>query len=241
MSHGIVLTGGAGTRLLPLSKVTSKHMLNVNGKFIIDFPIETLKQLGCTDVTVLLGGEHYSQIVQYLGDGHQYEMNFNYVLQHQPQGIAQAINLCKKQVGDSNFTVILGDNIFEQVTPWNELDEAQVMLATHPNLNRFGVASLAAGKIVKIEEKPKQLDTNYINLAVTGCYRFTSQYFEYFKELKPSARQEYEITDIIDRYLKDDNLSYGIVNGLWSDAGTHESINYINYYYYLKSHGITQV
>lgn len=240
--NGILLTGGEGTRLLPLTKITSKHLLGLNGKFIIDYPINTLKQLGCEDITIVLGGSHYSQIVSYLGDGSQYDLNFNYIFQSKPAGIAQAINLCKKFVNNGNFSVVLGDNVFENSLAWNKSNtNAQIMLASHPSLTRFGVASIGNdGKIFKIEEKPKEIDLNYTNMAVSGCYLFTSEYFEYFKESKPSNRGEFEITEIINRYLKDDKLSYSTTMG-WSDAGTFESIGYLNYMFYQKEHGIIQI
>jgi dTDP-glucose pyrophosphorylase len=246
MKNGIILAGGTGSRLFPLTHVVNKHLLGLNGKFIIDYPINTLKSLGCEDVTVILGGSHFSQVVGYLGDGSRYGLNFNYVYQAEPKGIAQAISLCKRFVADSDrFSVVLGDNVFEKGLRWNPnapKDSAQIMLANHPSLNRFGVASINHDrKIVKIEEKPKELDSNYHNMAVSGCYLFTNQFFDYFSEMKPSARGEYEITDIISRYLQDNKLSYSMVDGLWSDAGTHESISYVNHYFYQKDHGITQI
>lgn len=248
MKNGIILAGGTGSRLFPLTHVVNKHLLGLNGKFIIDYPIETLKSLGCQDVTVVLGGAHFSQVVGYLGDGSRYGLNFNYVYQGEPKGIAQAINICKRFVyDDADFSVILGDNVFEKPLRWNNPNwktnpRAQIMLANHPSLNRFGVASLDdTKKIVKLEEKPKDLDHNYTNMAIASCYLFTPKFFEYFEQIKPSARGEYEITDIISKYLQDDNLSYTIVNGLWSDAGTHESISYVNHYFYQKDHGITQI
>lgn len=247
MKNGVVLAGGTGSRLMPLTSVVNKHLLGLNGKFIIDYPINTLKQLGCQDVTVILGGNHYAQVAGYLGDGSRYGLNFNYVYQAEPKGIAHAISLCKRFVyDDADFSVVLGDNVFEHAPRWNNPNwktspRAQIMLANHPNLQRFGVASVDDNKkIIKIEEKPKELDSEYLNLAISGCYLFTPQFFEYFKELTPSARGEYEITDIIRRYLQDDNLSYSFVNGLWSDAGTHESISYVNHYFYQKEHGIAQ-
>jgi glucose-1-phosphate thymidylyltransferase len=242
MKNGIILAGGTGSRLMPLTQVVNKHLLGVNGKFIIDYPLDTLKKMGCQDVTVILGGNHYSQVTGYLGDGSRYGMNFNYVYQSEPKGIAHAINLCKRYVyDDSDFSVILGDNIFENVPRWNNPNyktnpRAQSLLAHHRDLKRFGVCSIDTdGKIAKIEEKPTSIDPNYKNLAMSGCYCFTNQFFEYFERLKPSARGEYEITDIVRHYLADDNLSYSVLDGLWSDAGTHESIAFVNNYFYTKS------
>lgn len=236
MKSGILLSGGSGTRLLPLTQVINKHLLGINGKFIIDYPIENLKQLGCQNITVILGGQHFAQIVSYLGDGSRQGVNLNYVYQSEPKGIAHAINLCERFVKGNEFTVILGDNIFEEELSWNVNDSnAQIMLANHPDLSRFGVASIRNGKIIKIEEKPQVLDASVANLAISGCYRFNDSFFDYFKSIKPSMRGEYEITDIILKYLQDDCLSYRYIKGLWSDAGTHESINYINRYFLSKS------
>lgn len=241
MKNGIILAGGTGSRLYPLTEVVNKHLLGVNSEFIIDYPLRTLKNMGCQDVTVVLGGNHYAQVAGYLQDGARYNLNINYVYQGEPKGIAHAINLCKRFVtDDSDFSVILGDNIYEDTIKWNNINwqtnpKAQIVLSDHRELNRFGVASFDnSGKIIKIEEKPKTLDTNLTNLAITGCYLFTSEYFEYFKELKPSARGEYEITDIIRKYHEADKLSWTKINNLWSDAGTHESIKFINNYFYQK-------
>lgn len=239
--NGIILAGGTGSRLAPLTQVVNKHLLGVNNQFIIDYPINTLKNMGCQDVTVILGGAHFSQVVGYLQDGSRYGLNINYVYQGEPKGIAHAISLCKRFVyDDADFSVILGDNIFENNIQWNNPEyktnpKAQIVLSNHPEMQRFGVASFdEAGQIKKIEEKPKVLDPTLTHRAITGCYLFTPQYFEYFKELKPSARGEYEITDIISMYYRDNNLSWTELDGLWSDAGTHESIGYVNNYFYNK-------
>lgn len=242
MKNGIILAGGNGTRLRPLTQVVNKHLLGVSGKFVIDYPIATLKNMGCQDVTVILGGEHFAQVVAYLGDGSRYGLNFNYVYQVEPKGIAHAISLCKRFVyDDSDFSVILGDNVYENNIQWTNPNwktnpRAQIVLSDHAEMNRFGVCSFDdAGQIKKIEEKPQVLDPNLTNLAITGCYLFTPHYFEYYKELVPSARGEYEITDIIRMYLKDNNLSWTKLDGLWSDAGTHDSIAFVNNYFYSKS------
>lgn len=242
MKNGIILAGGTGSRLRPLTQVVNKHLLGVSGKFVIDYPINTLKNMGCEDVTVILGGEHYAQVVAYLGDGSRYGLNLNYVYQVEPKGIAHAINLCKRFVtDDSDFSVILGDNVFENNIKWNNPNwktnpRAQIVLSDHKEISRFGVCSFDQdGKIIKIEEKPKIIDSTLNNKAITGCYLFTAEYFEYYKKLVPSARGEYEITDIIRMYLEDNNLSWTELDGLWSDVGTHESIAFVNNYFYSKS------
>jgi glucose-1-phosphate thymidylyltransferase len=236
---GIILAGGTGSRLSPLTSVVNKHLLGVNGKFVIDYPLNTLKQMGVENVTVILGGNHFSQVVGYLQDGARYGMNFNYVYQAEPKGIAHAINLCKRFVcsESTQFAVVLGDNIYENPvdfgSDWDGLN-AKMTLHNHPELNRFGVASLKDNKVVSLQEKPKVIDPQYDYYAVTGCYLFSHWFFEFYKDLKPSARGEYEITDILHLYNKEESLQYTFVDGLWSDAGTHESIATVNDYFFNK-------
>jgi glucose-1-phosphate thymidylyltransferase len=251
MKNGIILAGGTGSRLYPLTHVVNKHLLGVDGKFIIDYPLDTLKKMGCENVTVILGGNHFSQVVDHLKDGAAHGMKFNYVYQGAASGIAQAINLCERFVADQEqFAVILGDNIYENPVNFfydddriNDGDNvgqcfAEVALHRHSELNRFGVATINQNKkIIKIEEKPKVIDTNYDNYAITGCYLFNQKFFRYFRDLKPSARGEYEITDILHAYHQDDSLHYTFTDGLWSDAGTHESVEFVNNYFHEKKHG----
>jgi len=246
IKNAIILAGGTGSRLFPLTHVVNKHLIDVNGKFIIDYPINTLKQMGVENLTVVLGGNHFSQVVDHLKDGSSVGMNINYVYQGKASGIAQAINLCKRYVqDDNNFSVILGDNIYGNPIFWNEdyLDKAQIVLWDVPDLQRFGVAStdILTDEIIKIEEKPTVLDTKYNNFAITGCYLFDHRFFDYFRHLKPSARGEFEIVDIIKEYHHNGALhptwsSNHMVKGgvFWSDAGTHESIAKCNQYFYDK-------
>lgn len=242
IKNGIILAGGTGSRLFPLTHVVNKHLLSLDGKFIIDYPINTLKNMGCENITIILGGAHFSQVVGYLQDGSRYGVNFNYVYQGEPKGIAHAINLCKRQVMDEDvFAVCLGDNIFENKIDFgpkeNEpiADSAKIALVKHKELNRFGVASIKDSIIVNIEEKPKSINNDFDNYAITGCYLFNNKYFEYFNSIQPSARGEYEITDILKLYKNENKLKWSIVDGLWSDAGTHESINFVNNYFYNKN------
>lgn len=239
INSGIILAGGTGSRLAPLNNLFNKHMVPVYNKFIIDYPLDTLKNMGVKNVTVVLGGAHFSQVVSHVRDGSHLGMTVNYVYQDKPVGIAQAINLCEKfVVRDDHFVTVLGDNIFENPIKVNSQcgTGAQVVLAQHAELHRFGVASLSNGKIVALAEKPKHLDPSGDHYAVTGCYIFDKEFFRYFSHLKPSARGEYEITDIIDLYNHDHDLGYSYVDGMWSDAGTHESINFVNNYFYQKNH-----
>lgn len=239
IKSGIILAGGTGSRLAPLNNMFNKHMVPVYNKFIIDYPLETLKNLGVKNITVVLGGNHFSQIVSHIKDGSHLGMQINYVYQDKPAGIAQAINLCERFVSqDDNFVAMLGDNIFENAIKLNTTCHtgAQVVLHKHPELNRFGVASIKNNKIIKIEEKPRVIDPILYNYAITGCYIFDRQFFKYFSDLRPSSRGEFEITDIINSYNKDFDLGYSFVDGMWSDAGTHESINFVNNYFYQKYH-----
>lgn len=242
MKNGILLSGGNGTRLAPLTNIINKQLLGVNGKFIIDYPINTLKQMGVENLTVVLGGKHHSQVVDYLKDGEAFGLNISYVYQSAPQGIAHAINLCKPQVchgSHDDFVVILGDNFFEKPVGWpfdpdrnpNKM-MASIVLNKHPELTRFGVASIRGADIVSLEEKPNTLDASLEHYAITGCYNFTSEFFEFFKQIKPSERGEFEVIDIIRAYHQDDRLNWGMTEGLWSDLGTHEFIAHINNFLY---------
>lgn len=237
VTSGIILSGGTGSRLAPLNSLFNKHLVPVYNKFIIDYPISTLQNMGVKELTVVLGGTHFSQVVSHLKDGGHLGMTINYVYQDKPMGIAQAINLCEKFIHD-DFAVVLGDNIFENPVVWNDEFKigAQIVLHKHPELNRFGVAGIdvATQKIVTLAEKPKVLSETTDNYAITGCYKFDRKFFEYFKDLKPSDRGEYEIVDIIAEYGYDDALGYTLVDGMWSDAGTHESINFVNNFFYNK-------
>lgn len=242
MKNGIILAGGTGSRLFPLTHVLNKHLLGVNGKFIIDYPINTLQQMGIENLTVVMGGNHFSQVVDHLQDGRNYNLKCNYVYQGEAKGIAHAINLCQRYVNDDNeFVVILGDNIFEKPIIWQNVQaKAQIVLYQHPELHRFGVASLhrRTNEIVRIEEKPKTIDCNYHHLAITGCYRFDQRFFDFFSKIKPSARNEYEITDIIKAYHQVGDLNHTEIEGLWSDAGTHESIAFLNNYFYSQNKSV---
>jgi glucose-1-phosphate thymidylyltransferase len=241
---GIILAGGTGSRLAPLNSLFNKHMVPVYNKFIIDYPLDTLRNLGVKNVTVVLGGSHFSQVVSHIKDGSHLGMKVNYVYQDKPIGIAQAINLCERFVcQDDHFVTVLGDNIFENPIKLNTdcTTGAQVILHKHAELNRFGVASIANNKIVKLEEKPLILDPSLDNYAITGCYIFDNQFFRYFSRLQPSARGEYEITDIIRLYNQDHDLGFTFLDGMWSDAGTHESINFVNNFFYQKFHRNSEV
>lgn len=229
--QGILLAAGTGSRLLPLTTTMNKHMIPVYNRHMIEYPIETLKQLGCETVTIVIGGDQtgFGQIISYLKDGESFGMKFNYVYQTKPSGIAQAIQLCEDYIKDDKFAVILGDNVYEKrVNFTNPTPGAQIVLCQHPEINRFGVASILNGTIVDIVEKPKVINEDCDNFAITGLYVFDQKYFKYFEQLSPSARGEYEITDMMKIYHADHDLYYVVSNGWWSDTGTFESIQSVS-------------
>ena len=229
--NAVLLAGGTGSRIQPLTSLFQKHLIPIHNKFLIDYPLTTLQNLEIENTTIVMGGDHFDQIVAHVKDGSKYNMSVNYVYQEKAIGIAQGINLCKNFIKD-DFVVILGDNIFDEPVRFKDSDKAQILLYKHKELQRFGVASIKNDKIVKIEEKPKTLSKKFENYAISGCYKFDQQYFEYFKDLKPSARNEYEITDIIQRYNENNNLDYWIYMDQWLDCGTFNSINFANNYFY---------
>src|SRR5271165_698053 len=161
IKNAIMLTGGTGSRLLPFTKLVSKHLLGVNGKMIIDYPIKTLTDMGIQNLTIVVGSSFSGQILDYVQDGSQFGLNVNYCYQQKPQGIAQAINICKRYVADDDqFVVILGDNLFTWAIDWdddqiNSNAKAKIVLYEHNELQKFGVASLEYGRLVSFTEKPK--------------------------------------------------------------------------------------
>jgi glucose-1-phosphate thymidylyltransferase len=235
IKSAIILTGGLGTRLAPLTDSFNKHMVPINNKFIIDYPLNTLKSMGINNLTVVLGGTHFGQIVSYIKDGEDLGMSVNYVYQNKPMGIAQAINLCRSFIHDDQFVTILGDNIYENPICFiDSKKSSQIVLYDHPDLYRFGVASYENDKLISIIEKPRIIDDRYRNYAITGCYLFDQKYFEYFDRLRPSDRGEYEIVDIIKLYASAGDLERTFADGMWSDAGNHESVNYVTNFFYNK-------
>lgn len=240
IKNAIILLGGSGTRLLVegAPSVVNKHLHYLHGKLIVDYSLDTLQSLGCRNVSVILGGEHFGGVASYLQDGSRYGMSLNYVFQGEPKGIAHAINLCRRYVADEDvFAVMLGDSFFNQPVAFNPIipNQAQVILHQHPQLKRFGVASLSNRIITRIEEKPKTLDCTVDQYAITGCYLFDRQFFNFFERTKPSERGEYEITSIIQQYLDIGSLGYSIYQGTWSDLGTHESLQAVQHLLY-KEH-----
>ena len=222
-----MLAGGTGSRLLPLTKVTNKHLLPVGRKPMIYHPVEKLAEGGMSEILIVTGVEHMGDVVSLLGSGKDFGVRFTYKVQDEAGGIAQALGLAENFAGGDRITVILGDNIFEdslapQVGQYREQKAgARVMLKEVPDPHRFGVAEVQDGKVLGIEEKPKKPRSNY---AVTGIYFYDDQVFNIIRTLRPSGRGELEITDVNNAYLRKGQLSYGLMKGWWSDAGTFESL-----------------
>ncbi len=224
---GIILAGGTGSRLFPLIKVTNKHLLPVGKYPMIYYLIAKMKQADIIDIIIVSGKEHMGAIVKLLGSGYEYGVKYTFKIQDQPGGIAEALGLCEEFVGKDCCTVILGDNIFEDdiyeyVKNFEKEGEgAELLLKKVSDPERYGIAQVRNGRIISIEEKPENPKSNY---CVTGIYIYDNRVFKVIKELKPSDRGELEITDVNNWYLKDGSLSYDIMKGWWTDAGTFNSL-----------------
>lgn len=223
--RGVILAGGLGSRLYPLTKVTNKHLLPVWDKPMIYYPIETLRSMGVLDILVVTGGESAGDFLKLLGNGNEFGVRLYYAYQVGEGGIADALKLAEGFIEDK-FVVLLGDNIIKGsleswVTKFKQSPGAMVMLKEVNDPSRFGVASVNNGKITDIIEKPKDPVSPY---AVTGLYGYNRAVFDYIKTLKPSERGELEITDVNRYYMNLGLLNHEIFNGFWSDAGQFESL-----------------
>ncbi len=225
---GIILAGGLGSRLFPLTKVTNKHLLPVHDKPMIYYPIETLVSGGIKDILIVTGGHSAGDFLRLLGNGKEFGLrSINYAYQEGEGGIAHALGLAEQFAEGEKIAVILGDNIVEDdIRPYVEKFEeqktgARLLLKKVPDPERFGVAELKGGKVVNIIEKPKNPKSAY---AVIGVYMYDENIFKIVRTLKPSKRGELEITDVNNAYLRDGRLEYDILKGFWSDAGTFESL-----------------
>ncbi len=219
---GIVLAGGSGSRLSPLTKVTNKHLLPVWNKPMIYYPINTLINAGIKDILIISGPEHSGHFSKLLSSGKEFGVKFTYEIQDKAGGIAQALSLAEDFVDDSSVAVILGDNIFEDKLNFNDFETgSRIYLKEVHDPERFGVADIKGDKITSIIEKPKNPKSN---LAVTGIYIYDSKVFDIIKTLKPSNRGELEITDVNNAYIKEKKMQFRVLEGFWSDAGTFESL-----------------
>ena len=226
---GIILAGGTGSRLYPITKVTNKHLLPVGHKPMIYYPIEKLTEAGIDEILIVTGTEHMGSVVNLLGSGREFDCRFTYKVQDEAGGIAQALGLAENFVKDDSMVVILGDNIFEQslvdpIRNYNEMG-AQILLKEVDDPHRFGVAEIDGSRIASIEEKPDEPKSNY---AVTGVYMYDNKVFDYIRNLEPSDRGELEITDVNNYYIKNSAMIYSILEGWWTDAGTPQSYKRAN-------------
>lgn len=229
--NGVVLAGGTGSRLFPLTKVTNKHLLPVGYAPMIWHPVWKLKQAGIEEIAIVTGTEHMGDVVGSLGSGKDFGCRFTYKVQDEAGGIAQALALVEGFAMGSGLCVILGDNIFqdaltEEVRVFEQQGQgARIILGPVEDPQRFGVAEVKDGKVVGIEEKPK---TPKSNLAVTGIYFYDGQVFDIIRGQKPSGRGEMEITDVNNTYIEKGQMSFGTFKGWWSDAGTFPSLAHAN-------------
>ena len=225
---GVILAGGLGKRLYPLTKITNKHLLPIFSKPMIYYPLETLLEAGIHDILIVTGGSNAGDFLRLLGDGAEFgNCHLNYTYQQGERGIAQALNLAAHFVGKDKAVVMLGDNIIEKsIAPYVEKFQkqsagARVLLKEVEDPERFGVAEIRGEQIVSIEEKPIYPKSSYI---VIGIYLYDSNVFDVVKTLKPSARGELEITDVNNFYVSKGLMEYDLLDGWWSDAGTFDSL-----------------
>ncbi|MFA6587638.1 MAG: sugar phosphate nucleotidyltransferase [Patescibacteria group bacterium] len=219
---GVILAGGTGSRLFPLTKVTNKHLLPVYNKPMIFYPLQTLKDAGVKDIMIISGKGHAGGFLELLGDGHDFGVRLSYGVQEQPGGIAQALGLAEDFADNQKIVVILGDNILEdniaKATSDFENQEkgGKIFLKEVENPKSFGVAEVQGDKIIGIVEKPAEPKSN---LAVIGVYMYDADVFQVIKTLKPSARGELEVTDLNNYYVGEGTMTYEILKGSWGDGG----------------------
>ncbi len=224
---GIILAGGLGTRLFPLTKATNKHLLPVGTEPMLYHPIKQLTGTGITDILTITSTDHMGDVVQCLGSGEEFNCRLSYKVQEHAGGIAHALALAEDFAGGHNICVILGDNIFEySIKPYTEAfrkqkEGAHVLLKEVGDPERYGVAALDEHQVIDIEEKPSDPKSSY---AVVGLYYFDDQVFDIIRTNEISERGELEITTVNNTYIEKQQLHYSICHGRWTDAGTFESL-----------------
>ncbi len=225
---GVVLAGGTGSRLFPLTKITNKHLLPIYDKPMIYYPIQTLVDAGIEEILIVTGGRNSGDFLRLLANGKEFGLrHLNYTYQEGEGGIADALSLAEHFIDGEKVCVVLGDNIVEHsiraaVDDFRKQDKgAKILLKEVSDAERFGVAEMSGDRIVGIEEKPKKPKSNY---AVTGFYMYDGSVFEKVRKLVPSRRGELEITDVNNAYIQEGAMTYGFLNGWWTDAGTFESL-----------------
>ena len=229
---GIILHGGHGTRLRPLTHTGPKQLLPIGNKPMSEYCVDKIKEAGISEIAIIIGGIGSNRVKEYYGNGDKFGVKISYIEQESPKGIAHAINLCQEFIGNEKFLVFLGDNIIKKSVADYAKDfeignsEASILLCEVTNPTQFGIAEISNDEIVKIVEKPKNPPSN---LAVTGIYFLTPTIFEIIKNLKPSWRNELEITDALDTLLKQNKkITYYKVTDYWKDTGTPEDILHAN-------------
>jgi glucose-1-phosphate thymidylyltransferase len=226
---GVVLAGGLGSRLSPLTRITNKHLLPVYDRPMIFYPIEKLIDAGVRDILIVAGGNHAGEFLRLLGNGREFGLaHVNYTYQEGEGGIAQALGLAEHFSDGQPVMVILGDNLFEDslanaVAGFRERGGrgAHIFLKQVADPERFGVPQIEDGRIVRVIEKPADPPCEY---AVTGVYIYDARVFDIIRTLEPSARNELEITDVNNRYIEWGELTHDVLSGWWTDAGTFESL-----------------
>lgn len=227
---GVVLAGGLGSRLFPLTKVTNKHLLPVYNEPMIYYPIKTLVNAGIEQILIVTGGNNAGEFLRLLGNGSEFGLkHLNYTYQEGEGGIAAALSLAEHFADNGKLAVVLGDNIIEKnirkavETFRKQKDGARIMLKEVPDPQRFGVPVFDGNRIIRVEEKPAVPASQY---AVIGIYMYDRRVFDFIKTLKPSQRGELEITDVNNFYIREGKMEWDIIDGWWSDAGTFESLQY---------------
>jgi len=225
---GVVLAGGTGSRLSPLTRVTNKHLLPVHDKPMVYYPIQTLVNAGIEEILLVTGGKNSGDFLRLLGNGREFGLkHLNYTYQEGEGGIAEALGLAEYFASGGPICVVLGDNIIENnicdaVESFKKQGRgAKILLKEVSDAQRFGVAEIRGDRVVRIEEKPKHPKSNY---AVVGIYLYDSTVFQKIHRLKPSGRGELEITDVNNFYVEEGTMSFEILDGWWTDAGTFDSL-----------------
>ena len=229
---GIILHGGHGTRLRPLTHTGPKQLLPIANKPMSEYCVEAIRDCGISEIAIIIGGIGSNKVKEYYGDGSEFDVKITYIEQDEPKGIAHAINLCKEFIQNEKFLVFLGDNIIQKsisgISKKFELsnNDALILLCEVENPKQFGIADVKGNKIVKIMEKPKNPPSN---LAVTGIYFLTTKIFDIFSRLKPSWRDELEITDALQMMLEEKNtVDFEMITDYWKDTGTPDDIIHAN-------------
>lgn len=228
---GIILAGGTGSRLYPLTKVTNKHLLPIGSFPMIHHPITSLTKAGVTDIVVITGTSHMGNTIELLGSGKDYNCEITFKVQDEADGIAGALRLCRNFVGDDKCVVILADNIFDADLS-DSVDKfkngtrlCELFFVEVPDPQRYGVGVFEGGRLVEVEEKPEHPKSN---LACIGVYMYGHEVFEAIESIEKSARGEYEISSVNNYFIDRDSCGYSILDGNWADAGTIEAYHKTN-------------